>query len=81
MRRIGWAIPNEYAHHLGELFEKIPKSVLAAVAVSFAVMLRDEGTDDLRLANAKHDILKEWWTLHENGIVPQRPPGKKGSAA
>jgi hypothetical protein len=58
---------NEYADAISdELFDALPKSVLAAIAVSFACRNGDFNDVDNR-------ILKEWMTLHENGIVPQKP--------
>lgn len=66
---------NEYQEVLGDDFDKIPKSVLAAIAVSFA----SSGGD--YLSSARVAVMKEWDTLHKNGIVPQAPPkNKKGGA-
>ena len=59
---------NEYARALEELFDKTPKTVLAAIAVSALT----SGGDKLRMA--KPYLLREWRILHENGIVPQKPP-------
>jgi hypothetical protein len=61
---------NEYADALSELYHAIPKSVLAAIAVSFAC--RDGDFSD-----AENSILREWMLLYQNGIVPQKP--KKSS--
>ena len=63
---------NDYALALGELYDKTPKAVFAAVAVSALT----SGGDKLNMA--KPYLLREWRILHENGIVPQKPP--KGSA-
>jgi hypothetical protein len=57
---------NEYASCLGTLFDRAPKAVLAAIAVSYA------SVDHLPLARI--NVLREWWLLYDNGIVPQRPP-------
>ncbi len=60
---------NEYAAELGlDLFDKCPKSVFAAIAVS-ALTLGGDYLDEARIR-----VLKEWWVLHHNGIVPQKPP-------
>lgn len=58
---------NEYAELLPN-FDKIPKSVLAAIAVSFA--LRHNNED---LNGVEQDIIREWAILHNNEIVPQKP--------
>lgn len=50
-----------------EFFDSIPKSVWAALAVSFAT----QGGD--YLDKAAERIAEEWRILHENGIVPQAP--------
>lgn len=61
---------NEYAEYLGPLFDDCPKSVLAAIAVSFITT----GGDWPQLAQA--GIVREWRILHQAGIVPQKPPAK-----
>jgi hypothetical protein len=58
---------NNYADALGELFDKTPKSVFAAIAFSFATCGGD------RWQEGAEEILREWWALHESGIVPQKP--------
>lgn len=71
---------NEYALALGALFDEMPKSVIAAIAVSAMTCGGDHLSDAIALVSC------EWRTLHENGIVPQKP-GKharnslKGGAA
>lgn len=64
-------IANEYSGALGALFKATPKHVLAAIAASFASCGGD------RIDEAEARVLREWWTLFENGIVPQRPPFPK----
>lgn len=60
---------NQYSSLLPRKFyESCPKAVLAALAVSYA----SQGGDHLGQIDAK--LLKEWWVLFENGIVPQKPP-------
>lgn len=63
---------NNYARLVFEV--DAPKTVWMALAVSFAAMTvnsADELLEDkLRLQKM---IREEWATLHENGIVPQRP--------
>ena len=58
---------NDYQDELGDLFDEIPKSVLAAIAVS---ALTDGGDC---LDYAKRRVADEWRVLHENGIVDQKP--------
>lgn len=58
---------NSYAQALGELYEKMPKAVLAAIAVSYAT----HGGDFLE--EVKERIMDEWKALHAAGIVPQKP--------
>ncbi len=50
---------------MGELFEAIPKSVIAAVAVSFGTVGGDY------LEQAAYRIAREWETLIGAGIVTQ----------
>ena len=60
---------NDYACSC-ENYDKTSKAVFAALAYSLAVRLTGEEDHDGALA-----ILRdEWRTLHEQGIVPQRPP-------
>lgn len=65
----GMKASNEYARAIRH-YQQIPKSVLAAVAYSFAI--REIGEDNSP-AVFEAAILDEWKTLHENGIVPQSP--------
>lgn len=58
---------NEYAAQLGAMFDEMPKSVLAAIAVSALTC----GGDYIEEAAAR--VAHEWAILNENGIVPQRP--------
>ncbi len=63
---------NEYATLVSPgLFAVTPKAVFAAVAVS--ALLRDAVSDSNANAIASDAILREWWALYHNGIVPQRP--------
>lgn len=57
---------NEYARELLDV--DAPKTVFMAIAFAFALRLVD---DDRR--RARQLVEDEWRTLHENGIVPQRP--------
>jgi len=59
---------NEYQQAISEIYDRTPKAVLAAIAVSYASC----GGDNLDEAQAA--ILAEWNALHWNGIVPQKPP-------
>jgi hypothetical protein len=63
-------ISNEYARAFGDLYERTPKAVFAAIAFS-ALTCGGDNWDGGQAA-----LLKEWRTLHANGIVPQAPPGE-----
>ncbi len=56
---------NPYADALGPVFEKCPKAVLAAIAVSFAT----DGGQHLEQAQGR--ILREWEALFIAQVVPQ----------
>jgi len=56
-------------------FDKIPKTVFAAIAVSFAIMRGDDEGNEVGPEAATPFILREWWALYHAGIVDQRPPG------
>jgi hypothetical protein len=64
-------ITNEYAKEIPH-YDDIPKSVLAAIAFSFAVQLT--GKEDFNVA--KEILITEWHFLNCNGIVPQDVPAK-----
>lgn len=49
-------------------YERIPKAVLAAIAVSYASRQTNED-----FTKVQAEILNEWRCLHEAGIVPQKP--------
>lgn len=62
---------NEYADAIDpDVFERLPKTVIAAIAVSFCTTGGD------RIEEATGRILAEWQILHNAGIVPQAPPAK-----
>lgn len=61
---------NAYADELGAMFDQTPKAVFAALAVSFGT----QGGDFLPEAIKR--LVDEWQILHDNGIVPQKPPKK-----
>ena len=66
-------ISNEYADVLGrELYSAAPKTIIAAVVVSLFV--RDAGCG---FDGVQSEFLREWWTLYDNCIVPQKPPFPK----
>lgn len=67
-RRNGYSIVTELA--LGH--NKTPKTVYAALAMSFAMRLCPE--DDENNSQAIALMRQEWATLHVNGIVPQKVP-------
>ncbi len=67
---------NEYADALGaKFYDRTPKAVFAAIAVSAlakgadGLLARDWPTSEVQAL-----VLREWAVLHENGIVPQKPP-------
>lgn len=53
---------------LGEDFHKMPKAVIAAIAVSLALRIDGDNFDLV-----KGSISKEWKMLYANGIVSQKP--------
>lgn len=60
---------NEYQQRIDPAFyETCPKAVLAAIAVS--LLNRLDPTEKLDYTSCLH---LEWATLHDNGIVPQKP--------
>jgi len=66
-------VSNDYAVAFGELYERTPKAVFAAVAFSLSLRNVDEQGPD----EAVEHFLYEWRVLHENGIVKQKPPTQK----
>ena len=66
---------NEYANMIDrEIFDKIPKSVFAAIAVSFLLNYQTVDED-----NITQEIINEWKALHDNKIVYQKPIAIKSS--
>ena len=61
---------NEYHRVIGKLATECPKTVLAALAVSYA----SSGGDFLD--RAERALAYEWQVLYDNGIVPQKPATK-----
>jgi len=60
---------NEYANAINpHLYVRTPKAVFAALVVS----LLSGGGESFERINEL--ILHEWQVLHDNGIVPQKPP-------
>jgi len=64
----GIKVGNDYADRLEEIYDKVPKAVLAAIAVSSLTV----GGDYLEEAKAR--LVYEWDILYKNGIVSQKPP-------
>lgn len=62
---------NVYDAKLGRAYSRMPKALLAALAVSFAILVHGEGPTDDEVRQA---ILDEWKTLYDAGIVQQKPP-------
>lgn len=64
---------NIYAGALsGELLNRVPKNVLAAIVVSFLTSGGDLLLDEE--FNVDAALIAEWRALHAAGILPQRPP-------
>ena len=59
---------NEYMDFLGDDFDRMPKAVLAAIAVSLASRLTSDNKEE-----AANLIRREWWILYQNGIIKQKP--------
>ncbi len=65
---------NDYADVISqELYEKTPKAVFAAIAISLAT------SGGERLDEAADVLIEEWLILHQNGIVPQKPPKRSNA--
>ncbi len=65
---------NEYVAALGDsLFEKTPKTVFAALAVSLAMLRGDDDGNEFDPEAAAPFLLREWWALYRAGIIPQKP--------
>lgn len=60
-------LSNEYQAELGALFDEMPKSVIAAIAVSALTCGGDY------LDEARERAAREWLILHQNRIVQQKP--------
>lgn len=65
----GKKLKNEYVTLFGELYKKTPKAVFAAIAASLLIQISEEHWEE-----APRAFLREWQTLHENGLIPQKPP-------
>jgi hypothetical protein len=51
-------------------FDKCPKAVLFEIARQFGMRIADDFTSEGGFSATRD----EWRILHENGIVPQKPP-------
>lgn len=71
----GGKLSNHYARYFGKLYASTPKSVFAAVALSLAYI----DVEEKGFPEAVEQFLFEWRCLHENGIVPQKPPVPKAA--
>ena len=62
-------LSNEYVENAlsGDFYEKTPKAVFAALAVSL-ILAQDEN-----FCTVEKRLKDEWEILFENGIVPQKP--------
>lgn len=61
---------NDYAQAFGRLYDRTPKAVFAAVAMSYAI--RVAGAEE-PAGTAIAEFLHEWTVLNQNGIIPQKP--------
>lgn len=67
---------NEYAQSISlSLYERCPKAVFAAIAIS---SLTQGGG---YIEEAERLVVAEWWALYHNGIVPQKPTMPEPSAS
>ena len=66
-------VHNEYSQVFGPSYDKTPKAVYAAIALSLANRLMGDNFD-----LATKEVFREWSTLHENGIIPQSPKNLLG---
>lgn len=48
-----------------------PKTVWMAIAVSLEMQRAEMSTPNME--SLTHNLMAEWQTLHDNGIVPQQP--------
>ena len=63
---------NEYANLVDRhLYDRIPKTVIAAIMVSFIIKLEGEEIIEKDISGY---VLDEWKVLYQNKIVPQLPP-------
>ena len=71
---------NEYSRQIDPgLYERTPKAVFAAIAVSLLANMGDgrDNPDGVNFEDMGQAVLDEWQILHDNGIVPQSPPRSK----
>lgn len=63
-------LPNEYSKIMPlRVLEDTPKTVFAAIAISFALRLNEDNFEQ-----ALSEIITEWQALNNTGIVPQPVP-------
>jgi hypothetical protein len=65
---------NEYIESFGKLYAQTPKAVFAACALSFAFI----DVEEQSFEQAVTRFMFEWEALHNNGIIPQKPPKRIG---
>ena len=65
---------NQYAKQLGDAYDHIPKTVLAAIAVSALTCGGDH------IEDARRNVLAEWYILNLGGVIPQKPPAEARDA-
>lgn len=64
MKMAGLKKLNEYVGMVKE-YDRIPKAVFAAIAISYAIQLEPDIWKD--------ELFAEWGALYMNRIVPQKP--------
>ena len=66
---------NDYTNALRKvepgMYDRIPKAVWAALAISFAILKGDADGNELTFEQVPDAIREEWDALERAGIVPQ----------
>jgi len=77
MKLRGVKIGNNYSRAMDKFYADTPKAVFAAIAFSYATWAC--GNEALETEEIIGRMMTEWKTLHENEIIPQPPPNRRGS--
>lgn len=65
---------NEYSELVNDIYDRTPKAVFAAIAVSEYI-----NRLNIPIGSLSDAVLKEWGALYKSGIVPQKPPNQRCS--